>query len=306
MQRQSTPVTGGKPGLIDAHLHVWDIQARHHDWLQHEPSLNRTFTPASPELGDAGVTAAIFVEASCRENEALDEATWVQHLSDSGHWPQLAGIVAHAPLEAGSSVRPLLQQLTRVPLLVGVRRLLQDEDPGFFQNPAFLEGLRETARTGLVFDACIRHYQLPLLTRLLRTVPELQVVLDHLGKPNVASGSLDPWASDLRTLAALPNVAVKLSGLAPESDPTRPLEDQALPYLTTVLEEFGADRCMLGSDYPVSMTAGPDENGISYSGWFDLVFRSTGASETERESLSWRTAAETYDLFKGRRWPKFY
>lgn len=298
MQSQSTPVTGGKPGLIDAHLHVWDIQARHHDWLRHEPSLNRTFTPMAPELGDAGVTAAVFVEASCRENEALDEATWVQHLSDSGHWPELAGIVAHAPLEAGSGVRPLLQQLTRLPLLVGVRRLLQDEDPGFLQNPVFLEGLRETARTGLVFDACIRHHQLPLLTRLLTAVPELKVVLDHLGKPEVASGSLHPWASDLRTLAALPNVAVKLSGMAPESDPARPLEDQVLPYLKTVLEEFGADRCMLGSDYPVSMAARPDGNGVSYSGWFDLVLNSAGASATERESLAWRTAAKTYGLFK--------
>lgn len=298
MHSQSTPVAGGKPGLVDAHLHVWDIEARHHDWLQDEPALNRTFTPAAPELGAAGVTAAIFVEASCRENEALDEAAWVQHLSDSGQWPELAGIVAHAPLEEGSGVRPLLQQLSRLPLLVGVRRLLQDEDPGFLQNPMFLEGLKEAARAGLVFDACIRHHQLPLLTRLLAAVPDLQVVLDHLGKPDIASGSLEPWASDLRALAALPNVAVKLSGMAPESDPGRALEDQALPYLKTVLEEFGADRCMLGSDYPVSMAARAGGNGVSYSGWFEFVLHSTGASGTERESLAWRTAAKTYDLFR--------
>lgn len=288
---------GGKPGLVDAHIHVWDVKARHHDWLQDEPALNRSFMPAAPELSAAGVTAAIFVEASCRESEALDEAIWVQHLADSGQWPELAGIVAHAPLERGGAARPILDQLVHLPRVVGVRRLLQDETPAFLENPQFLMGLREVAKAGLAFDACIRHRQLPALTRLLAKVPDLRVVLDHLGKPPVASESLEPWASDLRGLAALPNVAVKLSGLSPESNQSQPLEPQALPYLRVALDAFGADRCMVGSDWPVSMT-GVQKTAASYAGWFDMVIERTGASLHEKEGLGWRTAARTYDLFR--------
>lgn len=288
---------GASPGLVDAHIHVWDVKARHHDWLQNEPALNRTFTPAAPELGAAGVTAAIFVEASCRENEALDEAIWVQHLADSGQWPALAGIVAQASLERGSSTRRLLDRLALLPRVVGVRRLLQDETPAFLDNPQFLDGLREVARAGLVFDACIRHHQLPALTRLLAKIPDLRVVLDHLAKPPVGSQSLEPWASDLHGLAALPNVAVKLSGLSPESDQSQPLEPQALPYLRVALDAFGADRCMIGSDWPVSMT-GAQETETSYAGWFDMVLERTGASVHEKESLAWKSAARAYALFR--------
>lgn len=251
--------------VVDAHQHVWDPGLLSYPWLADEPRLNAPFLP-DHSLDDA-VDRVVFVQADAADGAA--EAEWVQGLASS--WPQLAAIVAYAPVEA-PDLGAALDRLGTLPLLRGVRRLLQDEPSRFIDSDAIRRGLRVLAARGLPFDACVRHHQLGELVRVAQDVPECTVVLDHLGKPPVAQGlgSRDgaAWADAMHSLAALPSVFAKLSGLAPEADPARPLAEQAVPFLEFALEVFGPARCMVGSDWPVSAVT---PHRLATSEWFELV-----------------------------------
>jgi len=274
--------------LIDSHVHVWDPAVGDYAWLS--GALDRAYLPDEYRAGAPATTGVIFVEANARDNVA--EAEWVAQLP----WPELRGIVAQAPLELGAGVAPVLARLQEVDKVVGIRRQLQDEPLAFFDHPGLLAGLRVLATTGLPFDACVVHGQLPALTRLLSQVPDLPVVLDHLAKPPVADGDDGTWARDLRALAALPQVRVKLSGIAPEGSPDRPVREQARSWLLTAWEAFGPDRCMLGSDWPVSAISPPPE---APGDWLEHVLADVAARDGDREWLSWRTASAFYGVDPG-------
>ena len=275
--------------LIDTHVHVWDPAVNDYAWLSGE--LDRAYLPDEYRVGAPQTTGAIFVEANAADNVA--EAQWVAGLN----WPELVGIVAQAPLELGAEVAPVLARLQQVDKVVGIRRQLQDDPIAFFEDPGLLAGLRVLATTGLPFDACVRHEQLPALTALLSQVPDLPVVLDHLAKPPVADGDDGTWARNLRALAALPQVRVKLSGIAPEGSPDRPVREQARSWLLTAWEAFGPERCMLGSDWPVSAISAPRE---TPGDWLEHVLSDVlddaGASDGDRDWLSWRTASTFYGV----------
>ena len=155
----------------------------------------------------------VFVQADARRDQGLQEAQWVHELAQ--RWPQIIGVVAFAPVEDGPSVRSYLRSLSDLPLVVGVRRLLQSEELSFFDQSSFHEGLEALQATGLRFDACVRHHQLPALITVATRHAQLPIVLDHLGKPPVMEGitseSGREWVGNIRRLAALPNVFVKLS-----------------------------------------------------------------------------------------------
>jgi len=271
--------------LIDTHVHVWDPAVNDYAWLSGE--LDRAYLPDEYRAGAPGTTGVIFVEADAADNVA--EARWVAELA----WPELVGIVAQAPLELGAEVTPVLARLQQIDKVVGIRRQLQDEPIGFFDDPRLLAGLRVLATSGLPFDACVRHEQLAALTALLSQVPELPVVLDHLAKPPVADGDDGTWARDLRALAALPQVRVKLSGIAPEGSPDRPVREQARSWLLTAWDAFGPERCMLGSDWPVSAISPPRE---TPGDWLDHVLADVAAGEGDRDWVSWRTASIFYGV----------
>jgi L-fuconolactonase len=213
--------------IVDGHVHFWDPGRLHYDWLEGE--LDRPYGPAGY---DGGADALVFVQADCRPDEAMAEVEWVQSLG------AVAGIVAFAALE--DAPPPAFP-----PSVKGVRRLLQDEPDALFE--AVTPGVARCGELGLVFDACVREHQLPLVTRLARACPDTTIVLDHLGKPRAP----DPWRDRLSALAELPNVRCKLSGLPAEAGPG--WEAQRLrPYLEHALAVFGAERCLYGSDWPVS------------------------------------------------------
>jgi len=271
--------------LIDSHVHVWDPAANDYGWLSGE--LDRAYLPDEYRAGAPHTTGVIFVEANAADSVA--EAGWVAGLS----WPELLGIVAHAPLELGAAVSHHLDRLEESGRVVGIRRQLQDEPLGFFDHPGLLEGLRVLAAGGRPFDACVRHEQLPALTDLLARVPDLPVVLDHLGKPPVALGDDGTWARNLAALAALPRVRVKLSGIAPEGSADRAVREQARRWLAAALELFGPERCMLGSDWPVSAISPPRE---TPGEWLEHVVSDLGASDGDRDWLTWRTASAFYGV----------
>jgi len=275
--------------IVDAHLHVWDPDRLGYRWLQDEPVLGAAHLPDSVPRSE--VTDVIFVQADADDGEA--ETAWVQSLAPE--WPQLAGIVAFAPIE-GPELPQVLDRLAGLPLFVGVRRLLQDEPAGFIASEPLRRGLGVLAERGIPFDACIRHHQLRELVGSVERVPGLRIVLDHLGKPPVGEGITSDagrdWSLAARSFARLPGTVAKLSGLAPEADPTRPLADQVRPFLQEALEIFGADRLMVGSDWPVSAAT---EHDLGYAEWFELVAAQL-STEAERPAVLGGTAKAFYRI----------
>ena len=196
------------------------------------PSLRRRFGPEDYG-GGRRVAALIFVQADCRDDEALDEVRWAAELAARD--PRVRGIVAYAPLHLGARAAAPIAAVAAQPGVVGVRRLLQDEPPSTVDDPALVEGVRMLADHGLPFDLCVRHQQLRAVSALVAACPDVTFVLDHLGKPPVATGALAPWRDDLARLAASGRVVCKLSGLTTEAAPGwRPADLR--PYLDVALD----------------------------------------------------------------------
>ena len=274
---------------IDAHLHVWRPGRLDYPWLAGEPTLNAPFLPADLDTGGHRVTAAVMVEAGRRPDQALDEVGFVEELAAAG--PPIVAMVAHASLERGADARAELAALSRHALVTGVRRNIQDEPAGFAVADPFVAGVRLLADHDYAFDLCVRHWQLAEVTELVSRAPDVTFVLDHLGKPAVAEARRDPWREDIRRLAGRPNVMCKLSGLATEADHARWTAADVLPYLHHALAEFGAQRCMFGSDWPVATLA------TSYRGWVDTVDQAlVGLRDTERDAVTGGTARRVYRL----------
>jgi L-fuconolactonase len=173
----------------------------------------------------------------------------------------------------------------------GVRHVAQSEPDDFLLRPDFRRGLGELARRGLTYDLLVYVRQLPAAIDLVRAFPDQSFVLDHLGKPPIASAALEPWASGMRELAASPNVCAKLSGLVTEADWRRWKPSDLAPYVETALEAFGPNRLMLGSDWPVCTVAAG--HGATIAVVSELVAE---LSADERAGLLGGNAARFYGL----------
>jgi L-fuconolactonase len=279
-------------GIVDAHHHLWDLGVRDQDWITGaalEP-LRRDFL-----LGDYQPLAV---------QDAVRASVVVQTVTVDAETPELLALAATSDLMAGvvgwadltaPDLTERIAELTALPggdKLVGLRHQVQSEpDPDWLTRADVLRGLVAVARAGLVYDLVITAGQLPAAARAAAAVPDLLFVLDHLGKPPIASGSTQPWERDLRRLAALPNTAGKLSGLATEADWVNWQPSDLRPYTDTALDAFGPGRLMFGSDWPVCTLA------ASYSEVLraarDLTADLSGA---EREAIFAGTATRLYGL----------
>lgn len=276
--------------MLDSHVHFWDPYRLHYPWLAGEPALNRSFLPddltAAGRPDGAGV---LVVEADRVPEEAVAEVDWLTALASAG--APVRGIVAHVPLERGLACRAVLSELAARPLVVGVRRLLQDQPSGFAVAADFVAGVRQLAEYRFVLDLCVRHHQLAEVTELARRCPEITFVLDHLGKPAVGRRPLRDWAGDVDRLAALPNVACKLSGLTSEADRATCTPAHLGSYLRHAVAVFGPARCMFGSDWPVASLT------TTYGGWLDAVREAVAdLTSGDRARIMIRTAESVYGL----------
>lgn len=237
---------------VDAHQHFWPYDPERYGWISDEMRvLKRDFLPAdlAPLLAAAGVDASVAVQA----RQDLDETRWLLDLAEANDF--LAGVVGWVDLRA-DDVDAQLDELAARPLLRGVRHVVQDEpDDEFLLREDFLAGVAKLARRGLTYDVLVYPRHLPVAARFVDRFPAQPFVLDHLAKPFIAKGELEPWASDLRELARREHVCAKVSGLVTEARWREWAPADFRPYLDVVLEAFGAERLMFGSDWPVCLLA---------------------------------------------------
>jgi L-fuconolactonase len=279
--------------VVDAHHHLWDPGARDHPWM------------AGPEL--APIRRPYALADLRRETTAagVDHTVLVQTVADAAETGEflataaasdglIAGVVGWVDLTA-PDVAGALARLRARPggeRLVGVRHQVEDEpDDDWLARPEVRRGLRAVADAGLAYDLLVRVPQLRAARAAVRELPEARIVLDHAAKPAIAGGSLEPWAGELAELARLPGVACKLSGLVTEARWDDWDAARLRPYADHVLDRFGPDRVMFGSDWPVCELA------ASYAQVRELADALLeGCSAAERDAVLCRTAARIYRL----------
>ena len=250
--------------IVDAHVHFWNPAKLNYPWLANVPALSCAFLPEhySAATKTANVSKMVFVECGCAAAQSIDETNWISELA--AHETRLKGIVAQGAVELGARVTGELATLAKNPLVKGVRRNLQGEtDPYFCLQPNFISGVRALAKFNFTFDLCIIHSQLPAVTQLVARCPEVFFVIDHCAKPAIRDKNLNPWRQHLRELAALPNVACKISGLVTEAHPVRCGALDLQPYVRHALDCFGFDRVLFGGDWPVCNIASSFENWLA-------------------------------------------
>ena len=282
-------------GAVDGHHHLWNPSDAGQGWLT-DPALaaiRRRFDlhdfHDAVHGGVAGrpVTATVLVQSVARTDESerlLAMAADDDLVSAVVGWVDLTGNVP-AELErlrAGYGGR----------LLRGVRHLVQDEpDPEWLLREDVLRGLRSLANADLPYDVLVRPPQLPAAVELSRRLPGLRLVLDHAGKPDLASGDLEDWSRDLRALARSDHVVCKVSGLVTEADPQRWSLADLRPAWDTVLDAFGPRRLLFGSDWQVCLLA------ASWERWAATIAELIAPlSPDEADAVLRSTATATYRL----------
>ncbi len=288
----SAPEVSAPLTIVDTHVHFWDPARLSYPWLAAVPTLNRAFLPShyAAEAPLPNVSKWVFIECGCDPMRALEEARWVAGLAATE--PRLHGIVAFAAVERGAAVRETLAALGEIALVVGVRRNIESEtDPEFCLTSEFIAGVRELSAFDYSFDLCVRHHQLPAVIELVHRCPEVRFVLDHCGKPAIRDRVFDPWREHIRQLAAQPNAQCKISGLLTEADLADWQTTDLRAVVDHVLDSFGLDRVMLGSDWPVLRLASGHER------WFEaLEYCLAGVAPAARARLYQRNAETFYRL----------
>lgn len=277
--------------ILDTHVHFWDIDVLRYPWMEKGSFFDRTYAlqDYGRAAGDAPVERMIFIEADADSSCSLSEARRAQGLSAADR--RIRGIVARVALTGNPSVLADLDTVASMPLVKGIRDNIQGHPPGFATQAAFVHGVKEAGKRGLHFELCLTHHQLDETLDLARQCPEVPLVLDHCAKPDIRNGVREPWLSQIRRLAALPNVVCKISGLATEADWTRWQPEDLLWYARQAAEAFGPERVLFGSDWPVCEVAG------GFAKWLAVAETLAASwSLSDRERFFFRNAERVYRL----------
>jgi L-fucono-1,5-lactonase len=238
---------------IDAHQHFWDIHLFEYPWMPPgESPLRRNYLPQQlePILQRNRFEGSVLVQA----NTILDETRWLLELASKHEF--IRGVVGWVDL-TGPQVGTALDEFQRHPKFKGIRHLVHDEpDVNWLLRDDVIAGLRELARRGIPYDLLLRPQHLKVVPGVADKVPGLRMVIDHIAKPPIATGRLDGWAEDIATIAKIPNVYCKLSGMITEADPAGWKAEHLRPFVAHVLNVFSPERLMFGSDWPVCTLAG--------------------------------------------------
>ncbi len=273
---------------IDAHQHFWVYRPAEYPWIgSGMDGLARDRLPGDlePYLRKLNIDGTILVQA----RQSMEETEFLLGLAQQH--PFIKGVVGWVDL-CNPRVRDQLERLSAFPQLRGVRHVVQDEpEEGFLLREDFTRGIGLLRQFNLVYDLLIRSCQLPAATALAARFPQQMFVLDHIAKPPIRSGAMEPWRTEIRKLAALDNVVCKLSGMVTEADWKLWRPQQLTPYMEVVLEAFGPRRLMVGSDWPVCTLA------AGYQEVMELAADFTARlAPAEQQELWGGTAARIYNI----------
>lgn len=241
---------------IDSHQHFWHYNPGEFGWINDQMSeIRKDFLPADLkiELDKTGFDGSIAVQA--RQN--LEETAWLLELA-SGH-SFIRGVVGWVDL-CSAELTKQLERFTANKKLVGVRHVIHDEpDDNFMLRPDFMKGIGQLHDYGLTYDILIFPKHLPNTVQFVKYFPGQVFILDHIAKPDIKNQVYTPWKEYIEKLAKFPNVHCKLSGMVTEADWKSWKEEDIILYMEIILENFGAERVMIGSDWPVCKVAGQYE-----------------------------------------------
>lgn len=273
--------------IIDTHLHLIDLDRFSYPWLAAVPALNRHFSLQDywRQAQSLGITAALHMEVDVAEGQIAAETAWATTLGA----PIVGAIAACRPEAPGFPA--WLDQVAANPRVRGLRRILHTSPDDLGRQPLFLENLRRLSALGLPFDLCVLARQLGVAVKIVEACPDVQFVLDHCGVPDIKGGDLTSWRQGISQLAALPNIACKISGIVAYAAPLTWTIADLRPVVEHCIEAFGWPRVVWGSDHPVcTLTA---DLGRWVQATRDLI---KGASEAEQLALLSGNAERIYRL----------
>jgi len=238
------------PPILDTHQHLI-LDRWPYSWTDDIPALKgKTFGPDAYAAASAGtgITHTVFMETSPDDPHWREEITTVYAMAEDPASP-ITGVITNCRPEH-EGFESFLEE-TAHPRRVGLRRILHTAPDDLSRSERFRENVRLAGRRGLTFDMCFFERQLPIALELARACPDVRLILDHCGVPDIRSGKMDPWHGYIRDLAALPNVHCKVSGVLAYCDPAHAGIEAVRPYVEHVIECFGWERVVWGSDWPV-------------------------------------------------------
>lgn len=274
---------------IDAHQHYWRIDRGDYGWITPAlPALYRDFMPADlqPHLDRHELDGTIVVQAA----PTYEETDFLLALAQ--RQPSIKGVVGFLDLEDARHSEHF-DRFVRHPKFVGFRAMIQDmPDSKVILKDTYVEAMRKFAKLGVPVDLLVTSDQLDDLVALVAQVPGLRGVIDHIAKPRIGEGRMEPWASRMQALASHPNLFCKLSGMVTEADHAEWSADQFVPYIRHALACFGPDRVLFGSDWPVCLLA------ANYDEVVDVLERALPESwgQSERRKLFGDNARTFYRI----------
>jgi L-fuconolactonase len=274
---------------IDAHQHYWNIHRGDYGWITPDiPILYRDFLPEDlkPLLQRHKLDGSIVVQAA----PTLAETDYILSLADEED--SILGVVGYLDLNDPDYLKQY-EAFKKHPKYVGFRIMIQDmPDANVILKPRFIEALRYFAKEAVPVDLLVVSSQLDSIVKLLEQVPNLRGVIDHIAKPEIAKGKLQPWESQMYEIAQHPTVYCKLSGMVTEAEHTNWTPEQFTPYINKVIEMFGTKRVMFGSDWPVCLLA------ADYDQMMEVLVKALpkDGSDEDNQRLFGLNAKEFYKL----------
>lgn len=238
---------------IDSHQHFWNYEPVKHEWIDDEMAvIRRDFTPADLKevYQENDIDGCVVVQA----DQTLEETDFLLNLAAKNDF--IKGVVGWVDFR-GTDIDQVLERYNAFDKLKGFRHVVQGEaDPNFLLRPNFLEGISKLEQYGFVYDILVFPHQLGSVLEFVKKFPNINFVIDHIAKPYIKDGFYDGWALLMKEIGKEDNVHCKLSGMVTEADYKTWTPEQLEPYMQLVLDAFGADKIMYGSDWPVCLVAG--------------------------------------------------
>ena len=274
--------------IIDTHQHFWHYNPVKHNWIDNEMAVIRhDFLPddLKPIYEANDIAGCIAVQA----DQTLEENAFLLNLA--ADYDFIKGIIGWVDFQS-DSVENDLDYYAEIPLMKGYRHVVQGEsDNSFLLRKSFLNGISKLKNTGAIYEILVFSHQLPAVLEFVKLFPEQQFVIDHIAKPYIKEGYIDSWALLMHAIAKHQNVSCKISGMITEADYKTWKTIDLMPYMNVVLEAFGTQRIVYGSDWPVCLVAGSYAQILNVARAF-----ASQLSKNEQELFFYKNAQRIYTI----------